>query len=320
VTVTNYQTPLQICNQGCNATAAGGVGVFDATGTGVARYTYDGTPCPGGDGYNSELGIEDNILETEPPKNCYGADGSYLGQVSANANCPNLVNCYSVDDGQFMGTAGDPSSCEAGTVTKTELPPAIKNQIDTTQQTTESTSNPDGSVTETTTTETTEKGADGSTYSRQTTTTCTTAADGTRSCNTTVSDVADACTGADCPVDPMSEQGVEAAVKQAKAQGVLPSGETDEWGQLTGIHAGTVDVSEQFGLSDIFADNGAAGSCPSPESIGLGIIGQAIEFKWDTVCEFLSFIRPIVIFAAMWIAAAMISGTVLGTSYKSVHK
>jgi hypothetical protein len=118
----------------------------------------------------------------------------------------------------------------------------------------------------------------------------------------------------------MSEQGVEAAVKQAKAQGVLPSGETDEWGQLTGIHAGTVDVSEQFGLSDIFADNGAAGSCPSPESIGLGIIGQAIEFKWDTVCEFLSFIRPIVIFAAMWIAAAMISGTVLGTSYKSVHK
>lgn len=352
VDLTNNQEPLQLCNQGCNATRYGGLSTFLADGTGIGSYEYDGTPCPGGDGYDPEAGIEDNILETEPPKSCFGADGSYLGQVSANATCPNRVNCYSTVDGSFVGTADGSTSCTGDTVTKTQL----ENNPDLIQQTSSTEVGADGTVTESTETTTTQTGADGSTHSSTTSYGKTTSPDGTVTESESTTETVESCSGDDCPEEPQVTQADDCdedfvcnldpvnceilrierenycearptvsniAELKALVEGKIEAGElgdpsTDNYGQLESLDAGTVDIGEEFNLGEIWSDRGAAGSCPAPYTMDL-MIYKPISFDWHYICEYATAIRVVVIFAAIWLAGAMVSRTVLGTSYTTAR-
>lgn len=91
---------------------------------------------------------------------------------------------------------------------------------------------------------------------------------------------------------------------KASADGQSYSEDVDQYGQMMGMDAGTVDLAQELNLSGL-GDNGDAGVCPSPHTLAFGLLGSA-SFEYTTICQAASVGRPIVIFAAMWLSFVMV--------------
>ncbi|MBR9882301.1 MAG: hypothetical protein GYB21_00985 [Oceanospirillales bacterium] len=343
---------LSACNQGCLATATT---LMNAGGVYTGEYEYTGDECPGS-GFNPDAGFDLVDASEYGTKTCYGADGSYMGQVSGNASCPNGVNCYSTTTGQFQTTATDPGSCPEGSVTKVQLSNELKSQTETVQTTNSTTVADDGTVTETQETTKTERAPDGTSVSSSTSTTNTTNPDGSTNSSSSSSVVSSACTGPDCDDEgePAEEEsfdgdaalicgsGVElqctgspilcgvaqmehdqycemkdydgalAHLQELIDDGLIEGAEFAEDGTLTVLDGGTFDISEEFELPQLFADSGAAGSCPAPYQIGDSF---HTVFSWQPICDMLGMIRPIVLFAAVFFGGGILARAVTGVSY-----
>lgn len=85
--------------------------------------------------------------------------------------------------------------------------------------------------------------------------------------------------------------------------------DVDENGVLTSLSKGEIDVQGTLGLSSL-GDGGAAGSCPSP--IDLGLLGAVIPFSFDTICDFATTARPLVIFASLYLCMVMVRRSLIG--------
>lgn len=325
-TITQVNAPLEICNYGCQAYAAG-VGVVLADYT-SQTYTYSGTSCPGGSGYDPAKAYEDPALDPEaPPKVCKDANGYIYGSVSANAECPTRQNCYD-ENGTLTNTVDGSSSCPTGTATNAETD---WQQNVTTEQTTSTTTNPDGSTESTTEQTETHAGSDGKTYTttRQVTETC----DAQGVCTTTETGVdgMQHCEGEDCTDE--NGQTLEGATScnteyvckgdlyecaalelQREQACALTEDAVDSWvgsqdfadnvavdvdadGQLSVLDGGTVDVEQAFGISGWLVDDGVTASCPA-------VVEGWIELDMGPLCSFFSAMRyPVLFFngiAILW--------------------
>lgn len=85
--------------------------------------------------------------------------------------------------------------------------------------------------------------------------------------------------------------------------------DVDSNGVLTSLGKGEIDVQDTLGLSSL-GDTGAAGSCPSP--IDLGLLGAVIPFSFDTICDYATTARPLVIFASLYLCMVMVRRSLLG--------
>ncbi len=103
------------------------------------------------------------------------------------------------------------------------------------------------------------------------------------------------------------------AVAEAVQGGQLPSADTDQWGQLGALDAGSVNIEDQFNVGSMWADSGSAGSCPSP--IKISVVGKSIDISFEPLCELAGYIRAFVIFMATWISFSMLSQTLIGTRW-----
>jgi len=109
---------------------------------------------------------------------------------------------------------------------------------------------------------------------------------------------------------------MQSAITQAFTDAGLDRSElggTDEWGQSNMLNGGEINVSEHFNLNSIWADNGNAGSCPSPATFS--VLGGTYEVSYQPLCDLAGYLRPLVILAAMWISGSMISQVLVGTRY-----
>lgn len=185
---------------------------------------------------------------------------------------------------------------------------------------TESTTNPDGSVTKKdTTTETTCK--DGNCTTTITTTTTTTKADGTKTESTDGKATTDQQTDF-CKANPMHQLCVKNdfsgtcdtgficsgdAVQCASAKALWETRCASKWMTTPGepkdipqTDVGEKKITKNFVWSDLFG----AGSCPPDRHI-MSIVGLSVDFTFSSFCELLEMIRPVVI-AAAWITALYI--------------
>jgi hypothetical protein len=71
---------------------------------------------------------------------------------------------------------------------------------------------------------------------------------------------------------------------------------TEEDGSLSFLNPDVVDVQSELGLSNILADRGNSGSCPSPYTLNFQIGTQ--QFDYDPICQTMTSIRPLVLAAA----------------------
>ncbi|SIS44652.1 virulence factor TspB C-terminal domain-related protein [Neptunomonas antarctica] len=77
---------------------------------------------------------------------------------------------------------------------------------------------------------------------------------------------------------------------------------TDSDGSLSNITE-EINVEQALGLGSILADNGRSGSCPP--NVGLGMSMAAI-FKFDSICQMMEALRPLVLFSAAFMCMMMI--------------
>lgn len=340
VTITEGYASTESCNKGCSGTISGlSVTIYPFT----QQYTYSGLSCPGGTGYDSTASGGSPSYDPEaPPKVCKDANGYVYGSVSANAECPTRQNCYD-ENKQLTATASGSANCPTGSAPNATWDYEFNV---TAEQSTSTTTSADGSTeTETTTTET-HTGGDGKSYT--TTTTNSQSCDSAQNCTSTTSTATgfDDCQGEDCPAAPSvgddvgdcgeplqctgdvhecaqlsllrqqmcqgTESSVQSALQQAAQDGDLSG--TDENGRLTDIEEETVDLGDYFDIGSMLADNGNAGSCPAP--VTMSLLGQSIEFTYDTICEYMEGIRPLVIFSAGFLCLLMFNRSVLEISHR----
>lgn len=341
--VTLGSTSPQACVGGCLVTYQGGVTVKLGGGEIENGYRYTGGECSsnyppltaeifdqyyGGGVYT--LPAESDITLQEGQHSCYTADGKFIGKVSDNVPCPNNRQyCYSETTGERTDIIESGQTCPTGSVTrahtKKDIAKTISERVDF---------NPDGSTTETTTTKETQKGADGkSSYTKYTTTKTTTNPDGTTTTETSTSEeTQEASEAADysgiskcdslpiCTGDPVQCAQLEVEWRAAcafsdknldtlKSSAIYNklsegSGINTETGVLNALNGGTVNLADQFNMSGIDSDSGRSGSCPS--AFNMNLLNAVVRFKYDTICDFMSALRPIVLAAAAFLCGLMI--------------
>ena len=328
---------MTVCRSGCKAISAGGFGIELGDGSYFGQYRYTGIPCPGG--FNAAAGdvtdVQDIYQHDDELQSCYTPDGVLIGRIGTGMPCPsNVYACYD-EKGTFTGTAPGGSVCEKGSKNFASERPNDKTQ--STQRTCDS----NGVCTEVSETTSTQKGADGSTVSKTTKTTKSYDANGNLTSETTETEES-SCLDETCNAPPDSVTGTEQCVNkplctgdimacelinlqweqncstralsaknlsdyltsdQSPAKGV----EVDEYGQMTALDGGEINIADGFNFSSIFKDSGRAGSCPADTAT---ILGQ--KFSWSTICESAEAMRWLVIFAAVFLSVLMIRRSIFG--------
>lgn len=112
-----------------------------------------------------------------------------------------------------------------------------------------------------------------------------------------------------CNTDSMNEQEFE-EWKQSSEVLNKYGVDVDENGVLAALDRGEIDVGDSLNLDDL-GDNGSTGSCPADYE--LGILGSVISFKYDSICDFAESVRPLVIFASIFLCMLMVSRSLVGT-------
>jgi hypothetical protein len=326
---------LAVCKNGCRMTQSGS-GIHHTDGSYSGGYKYSGLPCPSGFSMGEPMTAEKTDVYNldDELQNCYTPDGVLLGRVGIGMSCPTGVYACYDSNGTFTGTAPGGSECESGSKNFSSERPV--SDVSSTQKKCLA----DGTCTETTETVNTEKAPDGSIVSSTTRTTKNYDADGNLVSEETETEES-ACLGEECNAVEVSVTGADDCAAPpictgdviqcnslllqwydvCSASGLTADALTafveaptspqsgtliDEWGQLSALDGGQVDVDGLFDFNSTFGDNGRAGSCPADESTVLGAV-----FKWDTICDASSEMRPLVLFAAVFLCIVMIRRTVL---------
>ncbi|MCP8686070.1 hypothetical protein [Marinobacterium sedimentorum] len=283
---------------------------------------YTGENCPGTNGYNADSEFVGNFKDVYPEdqemQNCYKPDGTFMGRIGIEMNCPTYVNCWNEDRTMVTAVAPDPNSCPSGTESDTSRDA----QQGAVSQTQTETVNPDGStesVTETSTEQTALDGSKGSSKT-YTTTTC----DPQNNCTTTetTQETGSVCEGEDCFTDPevsdvlscsdqfectgdvlqcaqlqinferscsyISDESIQEWIESDDFGDHVAVG-TDADGQLSALNGGTIDVAESLGVPDWMVDDGVTADCPQ-------VISGWIELDMGPLCSFFSAMRYPVLF------------------------
>jgi hypothetical protein len=77
----------------------------------------------------------------------------------------------------------------------------------------------------------------------------------------------------------------------------------DDSGGLSGIYE-QVNVNDALNLGSVLGDNGRSGSCPSDVPLPFSMATQ--YFKYDSICQMMDALRPLVLFAAAFFCVMMI--------------
>lgn len=285
---------------------------------------YTGDECPGG--FNMTSGFfadyKDVLPEDQEWQNCYNSDGTYLGQVGADMECPSYVNCWDDERIAIIAVAPDPQSCAQGT------PDSMRDaEAATNTTTTSTTTNPDGSTETTTETSNEQTAADGSTgkSSSKSVTTC----DSNGVCTTseTTNETGVVCEGDGCEEGTPGIEGYDSCSAEFVCKGdvlwcaraeveheqscALTQDSLDNWtasqdfgdnyeagedgyGQLGQLsQGGNWAVDTLLEVNSWLGDDGTTAACPAPIEKGWIVVDVA---PW---CEYMGMVRaPLILFNA----------------------
>lgn len=264
---------------------------------------------------------------------CYNPDGSVAGTTSQSTSCSTGSKYNELDQTAQQNAGGTPDSA----TTVTESPDGSSTTVN---ETTETQTGLDGSSSTTSATTTTVTDSQGNVVSEETQTSQTNEQQNiclinpnAPECSQYDEENASASLSGNCDIpptcsgDPVGCASVELQWQQVCAAEIqevtkqdladYKSGEgkgdfgvdVDSNGQLAALDRGEFNIADSLNL-DQLGDKGSAGSCPSPHDLGL--LGSLIQFKYDSICDFASSVRPLVIFSSIFLCMVMVRRSIVG--------